>query len=239
MSRKRLLFSAPGRVQLGGIGSVVMSERLPTRAWRSLRDEDLRSTWFRFLDTLGYRRLYVLSHSLEEPIPVRPSRLPLSIDWLMREGVEAYRSFHAGNDNATMLLAEGDRCPIVRHEGRIVGALWGSTCRAHAEPPDRDLPLAVGEAFEFNIHRSAAERGQGVASALSTTWLRQVRAKDCTAALTLVRPENRPALKSYARVSYQITGIVHSLRLGPWGYHWTAKPISAAGTTPSGLTDAW
>ena len=145
MSRKRLLFSAPARVQLGGIGSVVMSEGLPARAWRSLCDEGLRSTWFRFLATLGYRRLYVLRRSLEEPIPVRPSRLPLSIDWLTREGLEAYRSIRAGNDNATMLLAEGDRCLIARHEGRIVEALWGSSRRARAEPPDRDLTLVRPE----------------------------------------------------------------------------------------------
>ncbi len=239
MSQQRLLVRAPATAQRGRIGTLVMGDGLPARAWRSLRDEGLRSAWFRFLDTLGYRRLYVLRRSLDVPIPACPSRLPLCMEWLTPEGVDAYHSFRAGNDNAAMLLADGDRCLIARHGGRIVGALWGSNHRALDEHLDRDLPLALGEAFQYNTYTSAAERGQGVASALSAAWLRQMRAEGCTAALTLVLPENLAALMAYARASYEITAIVRTLRLGPWRYHWPAEPISAAGATPSGQSDVW
>lgn len=212
-----------------------MNERLPARAWRILRDEGLGSAWFRFLFMLGYRRLFVLRRPLGEPIPSCPARLPLAITWLTREELDAYHSFRAGDKNAARLLAEGDRCLIAWHEGRIVGALWSSTRCARSGNLDRDLPLAPGEAFEFDTFTAVAERGQGVASALSAAWLRKMREEACTAALTLARPENRAALRTHSRVGFRITGMVRSLQLGPWRYHWPIQPIP--GATSSSIHD--
>lgn len=212
-----------------------MNERLPARAWRILREEGLGSAWFRFLYVLGYRRLYVLRLLLDEPIPSCPARLSLAIAWLTREELDAYRSFRGGGNNAARMLAEGDRCLIACNKGRIVGALWSSTHRARSVNLDRDLPLAPGEAFEFNTFTAVAERGQGVASTLSAAWLRMMREEGCTAALTLALPEYRAALRTHARVGFRITGMARSLLLGPWRYHWPIQPIP--GATASSLHD--
>jgi GNAT superfamily N-acetyltransferase len=212
-----------------------MNERLPARAWRILRDKGLGSAWFRFLYVLGYRRLYVLRRPLGEPIPSCPARLLLAIAWLTREELDAYRSFRAGGNNAARLLAEGDRCLIACHGGRIVGALWSSTRCARSVNLDRHLPLAPGEAFQFNTFTEVAERGQGVASALSAAWLRKMREEGCTAALTLAQPENRAALRTHARVGFRITSMVRSLQLGPWRYQWSIQPIP--GATASSIHD--
>jgi GNAT superfamily N-acetyltransferase len=212
-----------------------MNAPLPAPAWRIIRDKGLGNAWFRCLNVLGYRRLYVLRRPLVEAIPSGPARLPLAIAWLTREDLDAYRSFRAGGNNAARLLAEGDRCLIAWHGSRIVGALWSSTRCARSANLDRDLPLAPGEAFQFNTFTAVAERGQGVASALSAAWLRKMREEGCTAALTLAQPENRAALRTHASVGFRITGMVRSLLLGPWRYHWPIQPVPEA--TASSIHD--
>jgi hypothetical protein len=121
-----------------------MNARVPAPAWRIIRDKGLGNAWFRCLNVLGYRRLYVLRRPLGEAIPSGPARLLLAIAWLTRE------------------------------EG-------------------------------------------------------------CTAALTLAQPENRAALRTHASVGFRITGMVRSLLLGPWRYHWPIQPVPEA--TASSIHD--
>ena len=215
-----------------------MSERFPARVWRTLREEGLRGLWFRSLAVLGYRRLYLLRRPLSEPIPDCAAAVPVTIEWLTVEDVDAYGAFREGphGDDPARRLAEGDRCLVAWHDGGIVGAMWGSTTRARSDYLGRDLPLAAAEAIQFNAYTTPAARGMGIATALSVAWLRHLRDAGCSAALRLTLPENAAALRAHAKAGYRITAIVRSLRLGPWRCHFVARavaPVPEDGVTPT------
>ena len=207
-----------------------MSERLPARVWRTLRDEGPRGVWFRGLAVLGFRRLYLLRRPLSAPIADCEASLPVTIEWLAAEDADAYRGFREQPQGFEPVrrLAAGDRCLVARHDGRIVGAMWGSTTRARSDYLGRNLPLAAGEAFQFNAYTAPAVRGMGVAPALSVAWLRHLRDEGCSTALRLTLPENAAALRAHAKAGYRIVAIVRSLRLGPWPCHFGTRPVAMA-----------
>jgi GNAT superfamily N-acetyltransferase len=209
-----------------------MSELLPFRACRALREEGILSVWFKSLDVLGYRRLYLLRRPLSEPIPERSASLPVTIDWLVAEHADAYRAFRQGaqKDDVISRLRGGDRCLVARHDGQIVGAMWGSTLEARSSYLGGDLPLAAGEAFQFDAFTSVAVRGMGIAPTLSVAWLQHLRDEGFLAATRLTLPENGPALRAHAKVGYQVTGIIRSVRLGQWCRIFPVQPVTPSGT---------
>ena len=198
-----------------------MSDPLTVRAWRILREEGLRSGWFKALAMLGYRRFYILRRSLAEPIPDCPTMRPVTMEWLGPEQVHEYLALrpteHAGD--ILRRLGEGDRCLVARLDDRLVGAMWGSGTRARSEWLGRDLPLAAGEAFQFNAYTEPECRGMGIAPAMSVAWLRLLRDEGFTAAIRLTLPENTAALRAHAKAGYRVVGMARTLRLGPWRYH--------------------
>lgn len=205
-----------------------MNERLLSRAWRTLREEGPRGVWFRSLETVGYRRRYLLRRPLCEPLPDRTTSLPLEIDWLTPGTLADYRAFRAaGDDSAAVWLGSGHRCLVARHEGRIVGAMWCSTSGARSAQMGGELPLAPGEVYQFDAYTTPAARGAGISTAVSVAWLRQLRDEGRSAATLLVLPENRAALRAYAKAGYRIAAIVRCLRLGPWWRLLSLSPVAA------------
>jgi GNAT superfamily N-acetyltransferase len=215
-----------------------MSEPLPLRAWRALREEGIRSVWFRSLAVLGFRRLYLLRRRLSEPIPACTASLPLTIDWLVPEHGDAYLAFRHGApvDDVARRLRRGDRCLAAWHDGRLVGVMWGSTAQVRSPYLGREWPVAAGEAFQFDAYTSPAVRGMGIAPALSLAWLRHLRDEGLSAAIRLTLPENAAALRAHAKVGYQVTGIVRCIRLGPWRHDFPVQPLTLPGTPGEFLT---
>ena len=208
-----------------------MSEPLPLRAWRTLHEEGIGSVWFRSLAVLGFRRLYLLRRPLRNPLPSCTASLPVTIDWLVPEHGEAYRAFRHGTrqDEITRRLRDGDRCLVAWHDGRIVGAMWGSTAKARSPYLGRDLPLATDEAFQFDAYTTPAVRGMGIAPTLSAAWLRHLRDEGFSAAIRLTLPENVAALRAHAKAGYQVTDIIRCVRLGPWRHDFPVQPVTPNG----------
>jgi GNAT superfamily N-acetyltransferase len=194
-----------------------MSDPLWMRLWRTLQQDGCGGLWLKSLDASGYRRLYLLRRPLVEPIRDCPTTLPVEVDWLTPEGVHDYLGFRpeATGHDVTRQLQQGDRCLLARHEGRIVGAMWGSSARTNTRSLlGHDLPLAAGEAYQFDAYTSPEVRGMGIAPALSVAWLRHLRDEGCTAAIRMTFPWNGAALRSHAKAGYRVAAVVRSLRLG-------------------------
>jgi GNAT superfamily N-acetyltransferase len=206
-----------------------MSDPLWSRVWPTLREEGLGSFWLKSIDALGYRRLYLLRRPLAEPILDCPTMLLVSIDWLTREEVQDYLVFRpdASGHDVTQQLLKGDRCLVARHEDRIVGAIWGSSERIHMKRSlGRDLPLAAGEAYQFDTYTLPEVRGMGIAPALSVAWLRHLREEACVAAILPTVPWNEAALRSYAKAGYRVAAVVRYVRLGPWRYLFPLQQVA-------------
>lgn len=212
-----------------------MSASLLIRAWRVLREEGVRSAWFRSLAVLGYRRFYLLRRPLSEPLSAFEPSLPVTIGWLAPDEAVAYREFReaACPDDTARRLRRGDRCLVARHDGRIVGTMWGSTTWARSEYLGRDLPMADGEAFQFDAYTAPEVRGRGIAPALAVAWLVCLRDEGRSAAVLLTLPENTAALRAHAKAGYRVTGIVRSVRLGPWRHHFPLRAVKTSAATAS------
>lgn len=206
-----------------------MSDPLLSRVWRTLQEEGLRSFWLKSLDALGYRRLYLLRRPLVEPILDCPTTLPVAIGWLTLEEVQDYLAFRpdASGHDVTQLLLKGDRCLVARHHDRIIGAIWGSSERIHMQRSlGRDLPLAAGEAYQFDAYTLPEVRGMGIASALSVAWLRHLRDEAFVATILLTVPWNGAHLRCYAKAGYRVTAVVRCVRLGPWRYVFPLQQVA-------------
>jgi ribosomal protein S18 acetylase RimI-like enzyme len=207
-----------------------MNDPLWRRVWRTLHEEGLASFWLKSLDALGYRRLYLLRRPLAEPIVDCPTTLPVAIGWLTLEEVQDYLVFRpdASGHDVTQQILEGDRCLVARHRDRIVGAIWGSNEKIKMKRSlGRDLPLAPGEAYQFDAYTLPEVRGMGIASALSVAWLRHLRDEACVDALLLTVPWNGAHLRSYAKAGYRVTAVVRYVRLGPWRYLFPLQQVAA------------
>ena len=207
-----------------------MSDPLLSRVWRTLQKEGLLSFWLKSIDALGYRRLYLLRRPLAEPILDCPTTLPVAIGWLTLEDVQDYLVFRpdASSHDVTQQLLRGDRCLVARHQDRIVGAIWGSSESIHMQRSlGRDLPLAAGEAYQFDAYTLPEVRGMGIASALSVAWLRNLRDEACVAAILLTVPWNGAHLRCYAKAGYRVTAVVRYVRLGPWRYLFPLQQVAA------------
>lgn len=194
-----------------------------SRAWQALRDEGLRSFCFKLIDVLGYRRLFLLSRSLEKQIPVVEAKISLAISWLPSAETRDYLAFRPTTD-ATKLAKRFERhecCLAARsRDGRLVGVMWMAKHRAWIEYLEQDLELANDEAYLFDAFTDPALRGQAIAPALSTELLRRLHAEGCRRALRVTLPENKAALKAHDKAGFQIIGHIARLKLGPWRKNW-------------------
>ena len=113
--------------------------------------------------------------------------------------------------------------------------MWGSTAKAPSIYLGRDLPLGGGEAFQFDAYTAPVVRGLGIAPALSAAWLQQLRDEGFSTAARLTLPENAAALRAHGKAGYVVTGIVRSVRLGPWRRDFPVRPLPpfAAAASPA------
>jgi GNAT superfamily N-acetyltransferase len=192
------------------------------RAWQVLRDEGVRSFWFKLLHLLGYHRLLLLSRPLTEP--VRPARaaLPLAMDWLAPADKAEYMAFRSLRDASSLdeRCERRHRCLLAHVDGRLVGAMWAATERAWIQSLRYELPLAPGDVYLFDAYTDPAFRGRGIAPVLSLELLRRCYKEGCRRALRVTLPENAAALRAHAKAGFQCCGVIRRVKLGPWWFVW-------------------
>ena len=212
---------------------IVMSDHRLQRAWQVLRREGLRSFWFKFLGVLGYRRLFLLSRSLTEPIPAVSASLPLTMNWLTPAELTEYLAFRSatGAEQIADRLKRNQRCLVARAQGRWVGAMWADTQRAWIEYLERELPLAPGEVYLFDAYTNPAFRGQAIAPAMSAELLRRFRDEGCPRALRGTLPENLAALRAHAKAGFQTYALMGRIKIGPWRHDFLTVRASRAQIT--------
>jgi ribosomal protein S18 acetylase RimI-like enzyme len=196
-----------------------MSDSRISRAWQTLRQEGLRSFWFKLFDVLGYRRLFLLSRSLAKPIPAVEPKIPLTINWLTAAEIDDYVAFRpkTSENQLAARFERNERCLAGRRaDGKIVGVMWAATGRAWIEYLERVWLMEPGEVYLFNAYTDPAMRGHAIAPALSAELLRRFRDEGVEYAVRGTLPENKAALKAHAKAEFQIVGWVGRVSVGPW-----------------------
>jgi GNAT superfamily N-acetyltransferase len=195
------------------------------RAWETLRREGVRSFWFKLVDVLGYRRLFLLRRSLDEPLSHVNCQLPIRMEWLRPEGFGDYHAMRPATDPEELArrLESDQRCLLARHNDRLVGAMWVVSRSAPIAYLECELPMSNTVVYLCEAYTDPKFRGQGVAPALSDEVLRRCREEGSQLAIRATLPENRAALRAHAKNGFEVYALMSRLRLGPWRRHWTKE----------------
>jgi GNAT superfamily N-acetyltransferase len=203
------------------------------RAIAVLRDEGLKSFWFKLASELGYRRLLLLERPLAQSIPELEPALPLRIDTLKPSDVDDHLAFRPEMARAHVLdrLRSAQVCFVARHESRIVSACWATTQPAWVEFLACGIGLALGEVYMFDAFTLPAYRGQRAAPALCTHQLMHFQRAGLRRAIRATLPENAPALRAHAKCGFVPFALIRRLRIGPWQYAFQ-RPWQKRGALP-------
>jgi ribosomal protein S18 acetylase RimI-like enzyme len=195
------------------------------RLLRVRKEHGLRGLWFRVLGGRCYRRVWLWERSLHEPIPEVPTGVTTEINRLADDQIDEYQTLRpdAAADVVRRQLAAGYECFVARHE--IIAALWATTANYHSEYIDRQIRLASGDVYFFDLFTAIDFRGQAIAQAMTATRLRHYRDAGLRRATILISPENRPSRRTFRKLGFRPVAVLGYSKLGPWRHDFT-RPLT-------------
>jgi len=208
------------------VTAVVVGERSRfgvalARAGEVLRQEGVRSLWFKILGDTVYRRLLLVERPLQGPIPAVTARIPVEISLLQETQVAEYLAFRPEADEAEVRcqLDAGDWCFVARHHGQIVAARWATANRIWIDYLSCEFQLAAAEIYSYDLFTQPEFRGHAVAPVISAEMLRYFRTAGYRRLVAAISPENDPSLRAVAKTGYRPYGLIGYVKIGPWKRH--------------------
>ncbi len=191
------------------------------RAREVLRQEGVRSLWFKLLGETLYRRLLLLERPLQDPIPTVTARVPVEISLLQKSEIAEYVEFRVEADESEIQseLEAGYWCFVARSQGRMVATSWAAPNYAWLDYLSRELRLAPDEVYAYDSFTQPAFRGQNLGPALTAEKLRYFRAAGYRRMVCTISPENRASLRADAKTGYRPYGLIGYVKIGPWKRH--------------------
>lgn len=193
-------------------------QKIRHRATAVLREQGVKSLWFKILGETIYRRAVLMERLLEEPIMAMPSRVPVVIAPLKETEVQDYLGLRPEADPADIRqrLKSGQFCFVARYEGRIVHACWATPKRAWIDYLDCALVLAPDAYYGYEGFTAPDFRGHNIALALYSQMIRYFRDAGYRRSLAVLMPENPLAFRPLEKIGYRTIGTLGYVKLGPW-----------------------
>lgn len=188
------------------------------RAVEVLREEGLRSLWFKVLGETCYRRAILFERPLDAPVTPVVTKVPVTIDLLDAAEVAEDDAFHprSGPAEVRRRLEAGHLCFVARYQGQIVHSCWAARQRARIDYLDQEIDLAPGEAYIYQAFTAPNFRGQNISPARAVEMVRTFRRMGYRRLVAVILPENQPALRPPQKSGYRAIGMVGTVWLGPW-----------------------
>lgn len=182
----------------------------------------LETLWFHGLAYLGYRRVIVRELLLTEGASVASARIPVDISFLDEIEIEEYNEFRRPRDlnRGRQSIANGDKCFVARHNGRIVGACWSATGRAWSGYLSKWIKLAPDEAYTYDAFTAPEFRGLRIFPALTREIRDFYKSKGMRRIIAFTVPENAASMRSVR--DYRSIGTIGLFRLGPLRHDFVA-----------------
>jgi L-amino acid N-acyltransferase YncA len=188
------------------------------RAIEVLRDEGVKSLWFRILGETVYRRVVLMERLLHEPIAEMTARLPVVIDLLKDTEADEYAGFRPGVDPSEIRrrLAAGQWAFVARHEGYIVHAGWAVAEQAWIDYLACQIGLAADEVYQYESFTAPDFRGKNCAAVRVAEMMRYFRDAGYWRMVAVVMPENTPAFRPMEKMGYRPFGVMGYVKIGRW-----------------------
>lgn len=117
-------------------------------------------------------------------------------------------------------IADGHRCFVSWHAGRIIDACWSATGKVHVAYLDRYLDIPCGDVFSYDSYTLKAHRGHGVYMARNSFQARHDQANGFKRSIAVVARENHAAILILSRSGLKTLGTYHYLRTPARGICW-------------------
>ncbi len=192
---------------------------------RALREEGIKSFWFKLLSEICYRRVILLERSPEETLEIKPP-FGVTISLLKKNEADEYLAFRTEVDPfriADRLNAE-NWCFIARHEGQLIASAWAAIHRAWISYLACQITLAQDEVYFYDAFTRPDFRGQSLSPAVRAEMTRYFRAAGYRRIITWVIPENKLGLQVSLNVGSRPFGMMGYIKIGPW--RWDFRRIN-------------
>jgi len=212
--------------------------RIWARTGEVLREEGIRSLWFKILGETFYRRAFIYERTLREHGKRAAANLPTEVSRLDENQIGSYLQLRPDCEieEVRRRLQLGHSCFVIFREGNPLCAAWAGGGNVHADYLDRELQLAAGEIYVYEIFTAPDYRGRHLSVAVTTEIARYFRQQACRRLLLMVMPENRSALAATAEWGFRRIGVMRCVKLGKWRRFFDrAEP----GSTPLGRNAAY
>ncbi len=207
----------------------------------TLREEGLRSFWFKLLSRCGYRRLLLVERLLDEPVPDFSSRLPVEVTMLTEREIDDYVAFrpNTARSDAIDRLRSRQICFVAWHDGRIVSGAWISVQPVWISYLGCAIAVDPGDAHVYDKFTLPAYRGYGIANAVRTFHLRHLQRAGYRRAVGAVLPENGSSLRDDRKGGFRPYGMLARIRIGTMAERLpdavAARPRLTAGADRQGI----
>ncbi len=199
------------------------------RAREVLREQGIRSLWFKILGELVYRRAVACARPLDAPaLPPPPIAPDIDLGELPVDELDAYLELcpDADREEIRRRFAAGQRCFVARRAGRLIHVTWAAAGRARIDYLDRELKLAPGDVYIFGSFSAPEARRGGISRAVVEAVAARLRAEGNRRMLCIVMPENQAAMEAIPKWNQVPVGYLRTIRLGPW--RWRFGDFGAA-----------
>jgi hypothetical protein len=221
----------------------LLTDNMVKRAIKVLREEGVKSFWFKLLSEMNcYRRTIFLERSLEVPIAEIKLPLPVAIDLLKENEVDEYVKFRVGASPSRTAdrLGAGRLCFVARHEGQIISSAWAAIHRAWIFYLVCQITLAEDEVYFYDAFTKPEFRGQYVSPAIRAEMMRHFRDAGYRRIIISVIPENKVGLQVSLKVGSRPFGIRGYIKIGPWRWDFmTNKRYDSIVMDLVGLATIW
>jgi len=189
------------------------------RAFVTLRDEGLKSFWFKLLGEFGYRRLLLVERMLDRPVADYTPRLPVDVSMLEESQIDDYLAFRPGTERSAIAdrLRLGEMGFVARHQGHIVAAVWVAVQPVWVPFLGCRIDMAPGDAHIYDKFTAPGYRGHGISNAVRTVHLRHLQRAGFRRATGSVLPENVSSLRDdITKGGFRVYGILGRIKVGRW-----------------------
>jgi hypothetical protein len=192
-----------------------------SRVWEIVRNEGLKSLWFKVLGEICYRRLVLLEYDLSPQVHKVHLDSPVEIALLSMDEVDEYFAGRPQADPADIRrrFAHGEHCFVARFKGEMVGACWAATGRAFIEYLDCEISLAPDQVYVYNAFTVAQFRGRRIAPQRGLYLAQYMEKAGYRRLVGAVMPENKAAFRAPTKVGARHVGWLRRWQLGSWRHY--------------------
>lgn len=178
-----------------------------------------------------YRRVVVLSRSMEDPLSQIDSPFSVEITILQQKDLPDYYRLRPKQHPGIIQkrITEGDQCFLARSEGRLVHSGWVAVNKKFEPYLRGTLILQPDEIFLYDHYTHPAFRSRGFSRTRDIFVLQHFRQKGYRRSLAVVAVENKPAFRPFEATGYHPIGMYKCLWwiLGEriWQHQWEKEQL--------------